>query len=153
MGRPSKLTPEAQDALVQAVRLANPFGNACRMVGIDRSTLYRAMQADPTFRDRVTRARAEAVNDCIQVVRSAAADPTHPRQADHAEWYLERTEPEDFGRKNAIRVETNREVRGILDAVQEHMSQGAYAELVAAIALVAGVGEEESGEPPAATEH
>lgn len=158
MGRPTKLTPEVQDAIVLAVSLANPLSNAARMSGIDRSTLFRAMQNDAAFRDRVTRARAEAVNSCVQVVRSAALDTTNPRHADHAQWYLERTEPDEFGRKNALRIETNREVRALLEAVREHMSQGAYAELVRAVGMVAGMGGEdvEDAAPAAdggATEH
>jgi hypothetical protein len=66
MGRPSKLTPEVQDKIVQAIRHGNFMSVAAAFAGIDDSTAYRWLaegreaESGPLreFYDAVTRARA-----------------------------------------------------------------------------------------------
>jgi hypothetical protein len=58
-GRPSKLTPERQARIVEAIQAGHFRATAARLAGIGPTTLYRGMQQFPEFREAV--ARAEAV--------------------------------------------------------------------------------------------
>jgi hypothetical protein len=68
-GRPSKLTDEVTDAIVQAVRAGNYLDTAADHAGVDRSTVYRWIKAGEDadapaevrdFCAALSRARAEA---------------------------------------------------------------------------------------------
>lgn len=44
MGRPSKLTPERQDEIVELLKAGNYVETACALVGVGRSTFYDWME-------------------------------------------------------------------------------------------------------------
>lgn len=134
MGRPSKLTPEVQDRIVQAITAGNYIEVAAQYAGISKGTLYRWLQMadDPTaddiyrdFRDAVESARSAAEVRNVALIQKAANDGTWQAAA----WYLERTSWQRWGRRTmvtgdageAIKVEvdhrqTLREMLGLTDA-------------------------------------
>ncbi len=68
-GRPTKLTPELQEKIVNAVRAGNYLQTACTWAGVHYGTAWRWMseaeqpgadKAKIAFRDAVNRARAES---------------------------------------------------------------------------------------------
>lgn len=108
MGRPSKLTPEIQTRIVEAVTAGNYMETAAAYAGVGVSTFYRWMQEgeDPKspkrkreFREAVLQARAQAEVRNVTLIQRAANDGSW--QA--ASWFLERSFQAKWG-KNA-RVE------------------------------------------------
>lgn len=107
-GRPTKLTPEVRDAIVNAVSCGNYPEIAAESEGVDRTTFYRWMQRGATdesgdyrdFRDAVMRARAKAERKMVRIVRRAAIE-----DAQSAQWYLERSASDRWGRRDKVQVE------------------------------------------------
>lgn len=107
MGRPTKLTQDIQDKIVDAILAGNYQDAASRYVGIDPATFYRWMQkgdgADDQygeFREAVENAKAAAEVENVAIIRMAARDGTWQAAA----WWLERTRPQKFGRKERYEV-------------------------------------------------
>lgn len=127
MGRPTKLTPELQAAIVEAVEQGNYPEVAAMAQGMDRATFYRWMQRGESnaeddrpfrdFRDAVTHARAVAEHYALQVVRTGFAHDD--KGAERAQWYLERTAPDRWGRRDKVVVENT--VREELTAAVEKL--------------------------------
>lgn len=108
-GRPSKLTPEVQDRIVQAVSAGNYQDVAARYAGIDPATFYRWMAAgaEPDapdalreFREAVESARAQSEVRAIALIQKAASDGTWQAAA----WFLERSHPHRWGRLQRTEV-------------------------------------------------
>lgn len=134
MGRHTKLTPEMQDRIVQAIQAGNYIEVAAQYAGISKGTLYRWLQnaEDPSaddiyrdFRDAVESARSAAEVRNVALIQKAANDGTWQAAA----WYLERTSWQRWGRRTMvtgdagepIKVEvdhrqTLREMLGLTDA-------------------------------------
>jgi len=96
VARPSKLTDEVTERVVQAVRAGNYAEAACQSAGISSSTYYRWMSRgdqDPgsdyaRFREAVLRAEAEAEVYAVAIIRRAMGDDWRAAVA-----YLERRHP------------------------------------------------------------
>lgn len=107
MGRRSKLTPEIQEKIVIAIEAGNYADAACRYAGIDYSTFFRWMQKGEEsddqygeFRKAVEKARAHAEVKYVAVIDRAAREGTWQAAA----WWLERTQPQKYGRKERYEV-------------------------------------------------
>lgn len=105
-GRPSKLTDELVETLVQMLRAGNYIGVCCHAVRITRQTFAYWMKRGTTdrpedapyreFRERVEQARAEGeVRNVTNIARAAIES----WQA--AAWLLERQYPERWGRPSS----------------------------------------------------
>lgn len=110
MGRPTKLTPEIQERIIQALSAGNYQDTAARFAGIDPSTFYRWMDdgakddADPLFkefREAVEKARAQAEVRSVALIQNAANGGTWQAAA----WWLERSHPQKWGRQQRIMQE------------------------------------------------
>lgn len=109
MARPTDLTPEVQQRIIEALRAGNYIDTACEYAGIGTSTFYRWMergtrQDEPDiyreFRDAVKRARAESEIRNVGLVQRAASDGTWQAAA----WFLERSYPKKWGRHDRHEV-------------------------------------------------
>lgn len=58
-GRPTKYTPELQEALCDALRQGKTVAEACHIVGITEETYYAWSASKVEFSEAVTRARIE----------------------------------------------------------------------------------------------
>jgi hypothetical protein len=101
MARPTKLTPEVQDKIIQALRGGNFRYIAARWAGIDISQFKRWMSRGKQgeamyrrFRAAVLEAEKSAELRAVALVMKAAQE-----DAKHAEWWLERKFPQRWGRK------------------------------------------------------
>lgn len=110
-GRPTKLTPEIAAAIVAHVEAGNYGETAAAMEGVGRTAFYdwmdRGKRGEAPFADfanAVTRARAKAEADAVQEVRNGFSDPK--TGAERAQWFLERTAPDRFGRRDKLTVES-----------------------------------------------
>ncbi len=102
-GRPSKLTPERQARVCDAIRAGVPPETAAAYAGIDESTFYRWLQrgrgpdAEPLyagFGEAVRMAMAEWETRDILLIGEAAKSDWRA-----AAWRLERRLPKRYGRR------------------------------------------------------
>lgn len=116
MGRASKLTPETQERIIQAVRTGNYIEVAAQYAGISKTTLYRWLEQadDPDaddiyreFRDALESARAQAEVRNVALIQRAADEGTWQASA----WYLERTAWQRWGRRTMVSGEDGGPVR------------------------------------------
>lgn len=140
-GRPTLLTPELQAAIVADVELGNYAETAAAAHGIDRATFYRWMQrgkdGEPLYRDfcdAITRARGHAEKHALKTVRDAFSDPK--TGAENARWYLERTAPARFGRRDHVVVESKvrEELDGALGKLESQLDPETYQRVLTALA-------------------
>lgn len=96
MARPSKLSVEVRERVVQAIRAGNYAEAACQSAGISPSTYYRWLargEHEPTseyavFREAVVRAEADAEVHAVAIIRRAMGEDWRAALA-----YLERRHP------------------------------------------------------------
>ena len=107
MGRPTKLTPELQTALIKALSSGAFIEAACEYVGIDPGTYHRWMakgaeeDTDPVygeFREAIKAARAAVTLRMAGRVLEAADDGSWQAGA----WWLERSFPDQYGRRTNL---------------------------------------------------
>lgn len=121
-GRPSKLTPQLQQQIVNLIRIGNYIETACMAAGIDKSTWHDWMRRGARERERIARnARArlrkseapfvefshaviKAQNEAetISLARITKAGET---QWQANAWRLERMHPERWGRRDRMQHE------------------------------------------------
>jgi len=137
-GRPPKLTKEAETTIVNVIRSGGYATDAAALAGISRATLqdWTRMGARAKsgiykrFSDRVKKANAEFVGECLNGIRTAGSgyklrtskviqtkndkgvleasqtviEETEKREWQALAWILERKDPEKWGRREHIEV-------------------------------------------------
>ena len=114
MARPTLLTPELTEHMVAAIKGGSPAQDAAALCGVNPSTYYRWMregaegddEQKQEFRQRIIEAKATLKAACVRKVLKAANSDWKA-----AAWYLERAHPEDFGRRDRVRMEGEHSVR------------------------------------------
>jgi len=105
MARPTKLTPELQEKILQAVRAGNYIETAAVYAGINKTTLYdwlkRGARAKSgkfrEFSNALEKALAEAEVRDVAIIAKAAQE-----QWQAAAWRLERKYPCRWGRRDKL---------------------------------------------------
>ncbi len=118
VGRPSKLTPETEERILNAIRCGAPNKVACAAAGIGERTLYQweekaRDQPDSEyaqFAQKLTRAREEGITARLAIVMKAAKVDWRA-----AAWLLERDLPDLFSLK--YRVEHSAAPMSVADAL------------------------------------
>jgi transposase len=126
MARPTALTKEVHDLIVDAIRLGNYQDYAANAAGITVTTFYnwmdrgkrereRLMNADEKpnpkeaifleFFEAVEKAKGLAIAQNVAVIQRAAATGTWQAAA----WWLERTAQKTYGRKQQLEHSGNAE--------------------------------------------
>lgn len=138
MGRPTKLTPEVQDRILQAIRAGNYRETAARYGGISPATFYRWLERGERarrgpfreFREAVERAESEAEVRYVAIVAKAATDDVRA-----AQWWLEHRFPERWGRRQVdVQHDGRVQIEGIYEALAPLLGDPEVARLGAAIA-------------------
>ena len=101
VGRPTKCTPERQERILQAIRAGNYVETATLAAGIGKSTFYGWLDRYPDFADAVQKARADAETRYVAVIEKAAGTSWQA-----AAWWLERTAPDRWGRRERRHAHT-----------------------------------------------
>ena len=109
LGRPTKLTPETQARICDALRAGNYLETTAAYAGIDRTTLFdwlRRGRREPSgiyhdFVRAVDKAMADAEIRDVSLIAKAAAAGVWQASA----WRLERKYPDRWGRFDRHRVE------------------------------------------------
>jgi hypothetical protein len=96
VGAPPKLDEAKRDQLLEALRRGATRYDAAGLVGVDRSTLYRARQSDPAFDAAVLRAEGEAAQKVMDVIWASIEGG----DARTATWWLEHRRPRQWGDKS-----------------------------------------------------
>lgn len=137
MARKSGLTPDIHKQLINVLQGGATIADACAFVGITDRTYHnwikrgeagRSEEYVQFFRD-ATRARVSARIGAVAIIRQAITNG----DVSAAEWYLERTDPENWGRRNqsSIKIEgldellrlTNKLGISAADVVQEMLNE------------------------------
>ena len=100
MARPTKRSPEREQAILGALRLGNTRRNAIAYAEIDDNTFYRWMDADGTFREAVVKAESDAEARFLGVIAKAAHEGTWTAAA----WWLERRRHEDYRKREGVEI-------------------------------------------------
>jgi transposase len=101
MARPSKRTPQVEEAIIRALKAGSTRVAAAEYVGIDRTQLWRWMAQSATFRNAIMRAEAEAEVSCVGVIKKAANEGDwHAALA-----WLERRRYDEWGRKDRVTID------------------------------------------------
>lgn len=107
-----KLTPEVQECIVKNIENGNYIHIAAQCAGINKSTHCRWMQKGElarsndeeneftTYLDAINTARAKAEATNVFVIKEATHDTWQA-----AAWWLERTFPERWGRRDRMAME------------------------------------------------
>jgi len=119
VGRPTKLTPETANRIVQAVKAGATYDVAARAAGVSEATLYgwKARGAREgtgqyfEFLERVKRAEAEGE---LALMGHVATAMSTTWQA--AAWMLERRWPDRWGRRDRVNVELRQDFERVSDS-------------------------------------
>lgn len=121
-GRATKLTPQVQEGIINSIRLGNYQDHASLANGISVSTFYNWLERGKKERERiedlelspnpkealyldfleaVEKAKAEAIQRNVGIIQKAASIGSWQAAA----WYLERTVPTIYGRKQQVALQ------------------------------------------------
>ena len=107
MGRPSKLTPEVEARIVEAVELGATWERAADAAGVGASTLRDWRQRGEAgevpfvaFLAALKRAEGAGVERALRSIRKAAEGGAWQASA----WILERRYPADYGRRSEVAI-------------------------------------------------
>ena len=123
-GRPTKLTPEVQDLIVDGINAGLTFGLTCARAGVNPATFYRWLEKGETaksgvyseFCDTVSRAKADSAMRLVSQITLQA--PTDWRAA---AFLLERRFPDDYGKRSEITGKDGGPVK--VEAKTQHVFQ------------------------------
>lgn len=132
-GRPTKLTPEIQKTIMDALRRGSYMETAAAYAGISKNTLYDWLRRGARekqrlannsrarmlkderpfveFSDAIKKAQAEAELRDLEIIRKAAEEGEWQASA----WRLERKFPDKFGRR-VIDVNATHRIEDVSDA-------------------------------------
>ncbi len=112
MARPTKLTEPRVEAILRAIEHGCTREAAAGAGGITRSTLYRWIESDDTFRDEVEKAENRAEAAFTMSVAAAV-----PKNWQAAAWWLERRRFQSYARRDQVevRVDLKAEIRKLAD--------------------------------------
>ena len=115
MGRPSKLTPDVQERICQAIRAGNYYEAACAYAGIDYSTFRRWIIKGEKAKSGKYHDFCEAIKKAEHEaeVRMVAQWQKHmPENWQAIATFLERRFPDRWGRRMDVRQDIKQEVQG-----------------------------------------
>ena len=124
MGRPTKLTPDVQEFIVDGINAGLTFGLTCARAGVNPATFYRWLEKGETaksgvyseFCDTVSRAKADSALRLVSQITLQA--PTDWRAA---AFMLERRFPDDYGRRTEVTGKDGGPVK--VDTKTQHVFQ------------------------------
>lgn len=119
--------------LAGSVAAGAPISVACRLAGVSRGAYYLWLREHPGFAERMAIAEGKRQQGALERIERKGANDW---RADA--WLLERTS-EDFREQKDLRVHVERGVEEVVTAVRQYMSEGAYGELIGALARLQGV--------------
>lgn len=97
-GRKTLYSEELHTQIVNALSTGVSIADVCASVGISHETYHQWCRTKPDFLHDTQRARVAGRISAAAVIRKAAASG----DVQAAQWYLERTDPMNWGRKDMV---------------------------------------------------
>lgn len=97
-GRPTKMTADVVAKLETAFSMGCSDVEACLFADIERTTLYRYQQANPSFSNRKEMLKKKLIMKARAVIAKALNDDNE----DIARWFLERRCKDEFSTRQEI---------------------------------------------------
>ena len=117
MARPTKLTPEVQDLIVDGINAGLTFRLTCARVGVNPGTFYRWLESMyREFYEAVERAKADSALRLVSQITLQALTDWRA-----AAFILERRFPDDYGRRTEVTGKDGGPVK--VDAKTQHVFQ------------------------------
>lgn len=111
MARKTALNAQLQAEIVECLSIGMTIKDTCCYVNITEKNFYEWCKRGETyrsgnelfcdFREAVTRARVLGRRAAVAVIRTAITD----KDAQAAEWFLERTDPVNWGKRTYVKLE------------------------------------------------
>lgn len=101
-GRPTKLTPETRDRILNAIKAGLTKEVAAESAGVSKTAFYEWQATNQEFADAVTRATAESETALVARIARASQDP---RYWQAAVALLERRFPDRWARTDRLQVQ------------------------------------------------
>lgn len=95
MGKPTKLTPDVQQRILQAIQMGATYGLAAAYGGVSMDSFARWRDKIADFADAIKEAEGKAVVGWLAKIEKAANEGAWQAAA----WKLERRYPKDYGRQ------------------------------------------------------
>lgn len=141
-GRPFTLSPELTEVVCTSLRAGNYLETAAASAGVTSRSLRLWVQKGHDARKRKVRNRYRRFLDAIEKAQ-ADGEVSHVKavvdaRAEHwqaSAWWLERTRPERFGRRDKVLVENSvrEELDGALNTLQKKLSAAEYERVLVAL--------------------
>ena len=114
MGRPTKMTTQRIETIIQDLRLGMTRTAAAGACDVHYATMARMVAADAEFREAVEKAEAWAESRFSAIVARAAEEP---KNWTAAAWWLERRHYEDYARRDRVdvRIDLKAEIRKLAE--------------------------------------
>lgn len=119
-GRKSEYNAELHKKIVDALSTGVSIRDVCAFVGISEDSYARWVKKYASFADDTARARTEARIGAAAVIRRSALgnkDAGIPANTEDAKWYLERTDPQQWGRTTKIILDVEPTIQKRLQSV------------------------------------
>jgi hypothetical protein len=126
-GRPTVMTPDTKDLLLEAIESGMSNRAACATLGVEPQTLYLTLSRDPDFFDRYQAVKAVAVDAMVDEAEEAAQDARRAENghqvagakvfADFKKWQAARLAPQRWGDKSTMTLTTQ------LDSSDQEMAK------------------------------
>ncbi len=144
-GRKGKLNKAMQEKLSAKITNGNTYKNACLLCGIGETTFYEWMAKGQQGQDEgkknkytefaeiIKKAMAEAENRNLLIIQKVAQEE---REWQAAAWFLERRNPEAWGRKQALhhtieeKIDNKKLRNNVMEALKDEGKQKVYDELL-----------------------
>lgn len=99
MARPKKkqVDPVLAEKLIEVLTSGATVKDSCAYVGISTEQFYNDLERFDDFRDKIEKARATAKVSSVAIIRTASKTNWQA-----AAWFLERSDPASWGRKDMI---------------------------------------------------
>ncbi len=128
MGRPSKLTDETVEKLVEMIELGATYAHACNYAGVsyDSFNSWRNQGKNAKngkylkFLNIIKKAEGNATRKWLKVIEDAAEES---RNWVAAAWLLERRYPDDFGKQIRQKVESRNINYDISELTEEQLKR------------------------------
>lgn len=112
VGRPTVMTTETVNKLEEVFAIGGTDEEACFYAGISRQTLYDYQAKHPEFIDRKEALKKRPILKARQTVVKSLDDP------DHAKWYLERKQKNEFSQRTETDNTTKVDMSGSLETTK-----------------------------------
>lgn len=140
MARKNGYRPEIANQIIQVLSAGTTIKDACAYVGISQDTYERWCKKYADFAESATRARSMGRVEAVGIIRKAIGKG----DTQAAQWYLERTDPEHWGKRTYHRIEGLEELLKLCERKGVNASD-LFNAMIAELAIVSANGSEAGG--------